>query len=106
MLFGEILFQSGQGLIESAPRMGHASRHRDHSRKTVVCLVPIAGEIPLKLTAKEFRRMVSGTGPFVLEENHPRGVAIFIREIDPHPVLSGTLLIRLIDYLNPGFVSM
>ena len=46
--------------------------------------------------------MVSGTGPFVLEEDQPRGAAVFIREIDPHPVLGGTLLVRLIEHLDPG----
>ena len=86
--------------------MGHASRHSDPFRETVVCLVTIAGEISLKLFSKEFRRMVSGTGPFVLEEDHPRRAAVFIREIDPHPVLGGTLLVRLIDHLNSRFISV
>src|SRR5699024_11869257 len=87
LLSGEILFQDRQGFIKSASRMGHASRYSDPFRETVVCLVTIAGEISLKLISKEFLRMVSGTGPFVLEEDHLRGTAVFIGEIDTHPVL-------------------
>ncbi|CUX76022.1 hypothetical protein BN3589_05250 [Clostridium sp. C105KSO14] len=50
--------------------------------------------------------MISRPGSFVLEEDHPGCAAVFISEIDPHPVLGGTFLFRLIDYLNTGFIPM
>ena len=86
--------------------MGHAACHSDPVRKTVVCLVPIAGEISLEQIPQEFLRVVPGAGPLVLEEDHLRGAAGFIREIDPHPVLGGALLVRLIDHLDPSLVSV
>ena len=56
---------------DDAPRMGHASCHGDPFRKAVICLVSIAGEISLELIPKEFHRMISRPGSFVLEEDHP-----------------------------------
>src|SRR5699024_7967688 len=81
LLFCEVLFQYCQGFVEPAPCMCHASGYRDPFRKTVVCLVTIAGEVPSELISEELCRMITGTCPLILEENHPRGAAEFICEI-------------------------
>ena len=50
--------------------------------------------------------MVSTPGPFILEEDHPWGSAVFIRKIHPHPVLGCPFLLGLIDHLESGFITV
>ena len=86
--------------------MDHTPGYCDPFRKTVVCLVAVAGEISCELVSKELRRMISAACTPILKENHPQRAVVFIREIKLHPILGGTLLFRLIYHLNLVFISM
>lgn len=86
--------------------MGKAAGHGNGIVQPVVCLVAIAGQVSMETSVKKLYRMISGAGSLIIEERHTRGAAIFIRKIYPHPVLGGTLLIRLADHLYPSLVTV
>ncbi len=106
LLLGEVLFQCRKCGIKTASRVGKAAGHGNGIVQPVVCLVAIAGQVFMETSVKKLYRMISGAGSLIIEERHTRGAAIFIRKIYPHPVLGGTLLIRLADHLYPGLVTV
>ena len=106
LLLGEVLFQCRKCGIKTASRVGKAAGHGNGIVQPVVCLVAIAGQVSMETSVKKLYRMISGAGSLIIEERHTRGAAIFIRKIYPHPVLGGTLLIRLADHLYPSLVTV
>lgn len=101
-----IIIQCREYCIKTASCVGEASRHGDGFVQTVVCLITIAGQVSAKPAVQELHRMVSSTGSLIIEEHHSWEAAVLIRKIYPHPVLGGTLLLRLAKHLDPGLVTV